>query len=166
MSGAGRYGSEPDDDGDAREADDGGDARKPDGDDDAREPDDGGDAAGLEDVLAGPPPFTPRSLAALRERPDRRRAALLVAAIVGLALAWLHWLGLFVAGALVGLASESLPKAVAAGLAVGVLVLVVHVGASPVATVGNVLGLAPAAYVTVAAGLLAPAWGSLVRGVV
>ena len=111
-------------------------------------------------------PWTPRWLVDLRTRPNRRRAALVAAALVGLLASSVHWLGLFVAGALVGLVSETLARAVAAGLAVGVLVLVVHVVGSPAMDVGEFLALVPATYVTLGAGLLAPAVGSLVRGVV
>jgi len=93
-------------------------------------------------------------------------AVLVAAALVGLALAWIHWLGLFVAGGLVGLVSRTLPRAVVAGLAVGVLALVGHVLASPVMNAGEFLALTPASYVTIAAALLAPVWGSLVRGVI
>jgi hypothetical protein len=110
--------------------------------------------------------WTPAVLAELREADQQRRAALVAAALVGLGAAMVHWLGLFVAGALVGLVSESLSRAVAAGLAMGALVLLVHVGASPVMGPGEFVGLAPASYVTIAAGLVAPLWGSLVRGVV
>lgn len=109
--------------------------------------------------------WTPQILVEIRARPNRRRAALVAAALVGLALAWIHWLGLVVAGALVGLVSESLPRAAAAGLAVGVLVVVVHVAASPAVTPAGLLGLAPASYVTIGVGLFAPLWGSLLRGV-
>jgi hypothetical protein len=109
--------------------------------------------------------WTPSWLADLRANDDRRHAALVAVALVGLGAAMVHWAGLFVAGALVGLASKTFRRAPVAGLAVGVLVLVVHVGASPVMGPGEFLALAPAAYVTVAVALVAPVWGSLVRGV-
>ncbi len=109
--------------------------------------------------------WTPQILVDLRSRPNRRRAALVVAALVGLTAAWIHWLGLVVAGALVGLVSETLPRAAAAGLAIGVLVVVVHVAASPIVTPAGFFGLAPASYVTIGLGLIAPLWGSLLRGV-
>lgn len=111
-------------------------------------------------------PWTPGALADLRSRPDRRRVALVAAAFLGLAAVSVHWVGLFLAGALVGLVSETLPRALLAGLALGVAVLVLHVLASPAMGAGEFLALAPASYVTVGAALLAPAWGSLVRGVV
>jgi hypothetical protein len=110
--------------------------------------------------------WTPRWLAAARKRPNRRRSLLLAAALLGLALAWIHWLGLFVAGALVGFASRTLPRALAAGLAVGLLVLAVHVLASPVMSVGELASLTPLSYVTIGLAVVVPLWGSLVRAVV
>ena len=128
---------------------------------------DGGDhgATGTGDA-DGRRTWTPAALAALREDDDRRRVALALAVLVGLAASWVHWLGLFLAGAAVGLVSRSLPRALAAGLGTGALVLVVHLLASPVVGPGELLALAPASYVTVGAALAAPLWGSLVRGVV
>lgn len=110
--------------------------------------------------------WTPEWLATARARPNRRRSLLIAAALVGLGLVWLHWLGLFAAGALVGLATRSTPRAVLAGLAFGLLVLVVHVLASPVMSVGTFVGLTPLSYVTIGLALVAPAWGSLARAVV
>lgn len=110
--------------------------------------------------------WTPGPLASLRRSPAHRRVALVGAIIVGLAAAWLHWVGLVVAGVLVGLISATLPRAAATGLAVGGLVLVVQLVASPAVDPGELLALAPASYVTVGAALGLPLWGSLVRGVV
>lgn len=110
--------------------------------------------------------WAPPALVAVREDRRRRWVALLLAAVAGVALAWVHWLGLFAAGALVGLVSRTLPRAVGAGLGVGVAVLAVHVLASPTMGPAEFWTLAPASYVTVAAALVAPAWGALVRGVV
>ena len=129
----------------------------------------GSDAIGAHDGDGADPPvhpWTPEALADLRTRRDRRLVALFLAAILGLVVGSIHWVGLFVAGGLVGLVSETLQRAPIAGLAVGVLVLVVHVLASPVMGPGEFVALAPASYVTLAAGLLAPVWGSLVRGVI
>jgi hypothetical protein len=110
--------------------------------------------------------WTPEWLETARGRRGRRRSLLLSAAVLGLALAWLHWIGLFVAGALVGLASRSVPRAVAAGVALGVLVLAVHVLASPVMSAGAFASLTPISYVTIGLAIVAPVWGSLVRAVV
>lgn len=134
--------------------------------DDEPAPEDTGDPPRTEDTDSHyGNDWTPAWLADLRASDDHRHAALVAAALLGLAAAMVHWVGLFVAGALVGLASKTLRRAPVAGLAVGVLVLVVHVGASPVMGLGEFLGLAPAAYLSVGAGLLFPLWGSLVRGV-
>lgn len=111
-------------------------------------------------------PWTPAPLLAIRRDPRRRAPALVAGAAVGLGLAWVHWLGLFAAGAAVGLVSQTLSRAVAAGICVGALALALTVLASPSLDVGEFLALSPPAYVAVAAGLLAPGWGALVRGVV
>jgi hypothetical protein len=92
--------------------------------------------------------------------------ALAVAAVVGLAAAWVHWLGLVLGGGLVGLASSRLRWAVVAGLGFGALVLAAFVVASPALSAGELLALRPPVYVTVGAGLGLPLLGSLVRGVV
>lgn len=119
-----------------------------------------------EGIFGADPAWTPTALAAIRETPRKRAAALLVAALVGLAAAWVHWLGLFVAGALVGVVSRTLPRAVVAGLGVGLLSVALAVVAAPTVGVGEFLSLRPPVYVAIASALLAPAWGSLVRGVV
>lgn len=102
----------------------------------------------------------------IRTDSRKRYAALLVAAVVGLAAAWLHWVGLFIAGALVGLVSRDLPRAVVAGLAVGLATVAVTVLANPSMGPGEFLALTPPVYVAIGAGLVLPAWGSLIRAVV
>lgn len=54
--------------------------------------------------------------------------ALLVATVVGLASITLHWAGVVLGGALVGLLASSVRRAVAAGLTFGLLVVVVFGG--------------------------------------
>lgn len=110
--------------------------------------------------------WTPSFLVEMRESPTQRRILLVVAALAGLTLAWFHWAGLFAAGALVGLVSKTVPRAVFAGVVVGVLVLAVHVVAIPAMGAGEFVALSPPSYLAVAAALLMPLWGSLVRGVV
>lgn len=109
--------------------------------------------------------WTPAILRDVRTDTRKRAAALVLAILVGLAVAWVHWLGLFVAGALVGLVSRSLPRALVWGAVVGTLALVLTVLTSPMGPVAFV-AVRPPVYVTLAAGLLAPIWGSLARLVV
>lgn len=109
---------------------------------------------------------TPQFLLRIRGTRRTRWVALVATGLLGLGLAWLHWLGLFAAGALVGLVSRDVPRAVTAGLAMGLLVLAVQVLAVPPMGPGEFLALSPPSYLAVAAALLAPAWGSLGRGVI
>jgi hypothetical protein len=111
-------------------------------------------------------PLRPAFLTTVRTEPRKRYAAFAVLVVVGVAAAWVHWLGLFVAGVLVGLVSRTVPRAVAAGLGVGVAALVLTVLASPTMGVGEFLALTPPAYVAIGSGLVLPVWGSLVRAVV
>lgn len=115
---------------------------------------------------AGSNSWTPSFLVDLREQRRHRVVALVVAALVGVGFAWLHWFGLFVAGALVGLASRTLLRAVIAAVAVGAIVLLVQILAGPGMGVADFLAVSPPSYVAIAAAVGAPVWGSLVRGVV
>jgi hypothetical protein len=119
--------------------------------------DDGGKPTGLARVGSG--------LATLRADDTQRRVALIVAVLLGIAATSVHWVGLFVAGALVGLTRRSLARALLAGLAFGLLVLVLFFVVTPLVAPGNLSALAPLSYVTVAIALLGPVWGSLARGV-
>lgn len=109
--------------------------------------------------------WTPEWLIELRESDSRRYAALVAAALVGLGLAMVHWLGLFLAGAIVGLIERSVRRAVTKGLAVGVIVLLVHVAGSPVMSPDEFVGLGPPAFLSLAGAIVAPVWGSLARAV-
>jgi len=120
----------------------------------------------VEAWIASEPSWTPAALTAVRADRRKRAVALALAAVVGLGAAWLHWLGLFVAGALVGLVSRSLPRAVVWGLGVGSLAVALTVLAHPLMGAGEFVALTPPVYVAVVVGLLAPVWGSLLRGVV
>lgn len=111
-------------------------------------------------------PWTPPALAAIRGRRRRRWVALLAAAVVGFGAAWIHWLGLFIAGALLGLPSRTPGRAVLAGVAFGVVVVAAQVFLLPDTGAGGFLAFRPPVYVTLGAALGAPAWGSLIRGVV
>jgi len=110
--------------------------------------------------------WTPGWLRRARDRPNARRSLLMAAVLVGLSLAWIHWLGLVTGGALVGLASRSVRSAVAGGLGFGAVVLAVHLLASPVVGPLEFLGLTPISVVSIGAALLAALWGSVVRAVV
>jgi hypothetical protein len=86
--------------------------------------------------------------------------------VVGFGAAWIHPLGLFVAGALLGLSSRTPRRAVFAGVAFGAVVLVVQVLLLPGMDASGFLAFRPPVYVTLGAALGAPVWGSLIRGVV
>ncbi|MFB6125028.1 MAG: hypothetical protein ABEJ59_03625 [Halanaeroarchaeum sp.] len=69
--------------------------------------------------------------------PESMRAAFLpVAVLVGLLLAAVHWVGLAVGGALVGLAASSTRRGLAAGAGFGALAWAVFLGRQFVAGVG------------------------------
>lgn len=104
--------------------------------------------------------------AGLREDPNRRRVALAAAFVAGLALAWVHWLGLVAGGALIGLTRRTLARALVAGIGFGAVALVLTVLVPGTVGIGAVDAFAPASYVAIAVGLLLPAWGALLRGVV
>jgi len=104
-------------------------------------------------------------LTALRTDETRRRRALAGAVFLGLVLAWIHWVGLIVAGALVGLTRRRGRRAVLSGSAFGALAIVLTVLASPMSA-GEFAALEPVNYLTIATGLLLPAWGSLARYVI
>jgi hypothetical protein len=103
---------------------------------------------------------------AVRADDRTRRVALGGAVFLGVALALVHWVGLFVAGALVGLTRRSLPRALLAGFTFGVLILALFFVVTPLVGPGNVTGLAPLSYVTAALAVVGPTWGALARGAV
>lgn len=96
----------------------------------------------------------------------RRRRAVTIGLVVGLGLAWFHWLGLVAGGALVGVTRQSLPRAVIAGLGFGIVALVAAVLAPGTLGIGVLTALAPVSYLAIAIGLVLPVWGALARGVV
>ncbi len=101
----------------------------------------------------------------MRTEPRVHGIAVFAVVGVGLALAWLHWFGLVVGGALVGLVSPSVWRGVAGALGFGVLVLAAFaIGLGDAAW--RVLEMSPIVYVTVASALGLPAFGALVRGMV
>lgn len=105
------------------------------------------------------------SLDQARTRRRSRAVALALAAALGLLFAWVHWLGLVLGGALVALVAPSLRRGVAYALGFGALVLVafaVSIGDS----IMLVPEMQPIVYVTVAAAIGLPLFGSLARGIV
>lgn len=100
----------------------------------------------------------------VRADDTRRRVALVGAVLIGLGLAAVHWVGLFVAGGLVGLTRKTLGGALLAGAGFGVLVLAAFFVVTPLVTPSNLLVLAPLSYVTIALAVVGPTWGALVRG--
>jgi hypothetical protein len=102
------------------------------------------------------------------ERDPRRRRALTGGGLaVGLLLATVHWVGLFLGGALVGLAQPTLRRAVLAGLGFGAATLVVAaVSVAAAGTLGGVLGTWPLVAVGAAVPLVAGPLGALTRGLV
>lgn len=96
----------------------------------------------------------------VRSTPSSRRLALLTASIVGIGLSLVHWVGLVVGGALVGLTRPRLRGAVLVGAGFGLLTvaLTVLLGGPELMSV-----LRPVSYGTAAVGIMLPVWGSLVR---
>ncbi len=108
-----------------------------------------------------------RTLAAVRAGSRGRRLLVTAgAAALGLVLATGHWTGLVLGGAFVGVVQRDLTRAVAGGLLFGLAALGAFVLVVPRLEAGELLALAPAAYVTLGAGLGLPLLGSLTRGVV
>ncbi len=101
----------------------------------------------------------------VRTEPRPHALALVVAGLVGLALAWVHWLGLIAAGALVALVAPSFRRGVTYGAGIGLLVLVVFTISLGDAA-GRVPSMTPIVYVTVGSGLGLPLLGALIRGIV
>jgi hypothetical protein len=105
-------------------------------------------------------------VAALRADDTTRRVAFVGALAVGLGLAWVHWLGLVVGGALVALTRQRRWEGFAAALGFGLLALAATVALVPGGSAGELLAVAPLSYLGIAAALLGPLWGALARLVV
>ncbi|WP_306438829.1 hypothetical protein [Natronococcus pandeyae] len=103
-----------------------------------------------------------RVLERVRTEPRAHGVAVLVVVSIGLALAWLHWFGLVLAGALVGLISPTVWRALAGALGFGVIVLAAFaIGLGDSAW--RVLEMSPIVYVTVASAIGLPVFGALIR---
>ena len=106
-------------------------------------------------------------LEGIRSQSRMRWLGFTLGAIVGLALASVHWIGLIVGGALVGLFARDLPRAVLAGLAFGLLALVAFAAWLALdGALGVSLATGQILAVSVAIPLAGGAFGSLVRGLV
>lgn len=113
----------------------------------------------------GEPPEALTRLYAVQRDPRGRRALTAVAFVVGLALATVHWGGLLVGGALVGLAQPTLGRALPAGLGFGIAALAVAAVRFALAgTLAEVAGTWPLVGVAVAVALVAAPLGATARG--
>ncbi|ELZ09538.1 hypothetical protein [Natrialba aegyptia] len=121
--------------------------------------------AGTADGNRSPVAELGRRLAVVRADPRQRAVALVLTTVIGLALAWLHWFGLVLAGALVGLASANLWRALAAAVGFGLIALGVFAVSLGGAT-ATVIEMRPVVYLTVGSAIGLPVLGSLVRGLV
>ncbi|WP_267639513.1 hypothetical protein [Haloarchaeobius amylolyticus] len=107
------------------------------------------------------------ALAPLREDDRRRRLATVSAVVLGLALAWVHWLGLVVAGALVALPQSSLRRGLGASLAFAGLVLLGFLADLALAgALDGFAGLGTLALLPVAIGIVLPLFGALSRAII
>jgi len=103
-------------------------------------------------------------LGATLENP-RRAGLTLLAVVVGVALASVHWLGLVVGGALVALPQRSLPTGLLAGFLFGGVVLTVFiVDLAAAGAASGFLRFGLLRDVAVAMGLGLPTFGALARG--
>jgi hypothetical protein len=106
-------------------------------------------------------------LNALQRSPRQRGLATAVALVFGVAAATVHWGGLLVGGALVGLVQPRLRRAVLGGLGYGLCVLGVAAARFALAgTLGEVTGTWPLSGVGVAIALVAGSLGGLARGLI
>ncbi|MDJ1430474.1 hypothetical protein [Halostagnicola sp. A-GB9-2] len=99
----------------------------------------------------------------VRNEPRIHVLALGVAAIIGLAVASVHWFGLVLGGILLGFVSPTLPRAFGYAIAFGAVVSIAFV-----LTLGSsawlLLEMTPIVYITAGSAFGLPAFGSLVRG--
>lgn len=86
------------------------------------------------------------------------------AVLLGLAAASVHWIGLVVGGALVGLTRRNLGRALLAGVGFGLLTVAVTVLLTPT-TLGDLLQLTRVAGLTLLVGVGLSTLGALLRGV-
>lgn len=100
----------------------------------------------------------------LREGPRADQVTVL-AFLLGVVLGAVHWVGLFVGGALVGVVAPSFTRAVQQGLYLGVLVLGLFVGSLWLyGSLPTYLAMGQVLYLNVAMTLLLPPLGATLRG--
>lgn len=103
---------------------------------------------------------------AIRSNNTRRRIAFVGAIVSGILLTWIHWTGLVIAGAIIGITRRRLVTAILAGFGFGLASIGLTVAVVPVISVVEFTTLTPLNYATVMAGILLPIWGSLTRYVI
>lgn len=105
-------------------------------------------------------------LTEVRTNRRERWASFAAAAVVGLAVAWVHWYGFLLGGALVGLVSKNAKRGLLAGIGFGLLAWAVFVALlASNGTLGPYLGMGRLLGLSAAIPVVASALGSLVRGV-
>lgn len=105
-------------------------------------------------------------LTLVRETPRYHWLALVLGCVLGLAAASLHWVGLVVGGALVGLVATTVRRAVLAGVGFGLLVLLVWATLLWLAgSLGQAMAMDEFTLLAVGLAVALPTLGSLVRGV-
>lgn len=112
------------------------------------------------------PSDEPRSwLTHLRENDRDHWLALVAACVVGLGLATIHWVGIVLGGAFVGVLSTTLKRALLSGAGFGILVVVVWAGLLGVAgSFGDVTAMNEIALLPVGIALGLAILGSALRG--
>lgn len=115
----------------------------------------------------GPAAAARAQLRRVREESRPHWVALSAAIVVGLVLSTVHWLGLVVGGALVGLVAATLPRALLSALGFGLLVAAVWALLLALSgALGEVTATGRFAGLGLLVALVAPVFGSLVRGLV
>ena len=107
------------------------------------------------------------SLTEIRADEWRGWIVTVVALVVGLGLAWIHWSGLIVGGALVSLPSDSAGRGILAGIGFGILAWVVFLVTLAVSgTLGTAITMGDPFYLSLGIAVGLGGLGGLVRGVV
>lgn len=105
-------------------------------------------------------------LTEIRTNRRERWAAFVVATVVGLAVAWVHWYGFVLGGALVGLVSKNAKRGLLAGVGFGILAWAVFAALlASNSALGAYLGMGRLVGLSAAIPVVGSALGSLIRGV-